>query len=156
MENITKEEMEAFIGKKAEYYLNKFEKFEKGNAVSWNWAAFFFGVLWMFYRKMYLYGLIAFFLIMIINIFLEVAKINPVISIGISLWLWIGFGMFGNYIYYIFVKNNISKLKAQYPDKEKLIEVLKKKGGVNKFVLYFFGAVGIVYLLILIYALSQQ
>ncbi|WP_457622140.1 DUF2628 domain-containing protein [Persephonella sp.] len=146
---ISEEELRAFIGKNSEYYIDKFKKFEEGKSISWNWSAFLFGVLWMFYRKMYVYGLIALAVIFIINVFIAALGINQVISTGISLWLWIGFGMFGNYIYYIFVKNKIKKIKENTRS-DNILEILSKKGGVNRFVLYFFSAFAIIYLLLII------
>ncbi|ACO03033.1 MAG TPA: DUF2628 domain-containing protein [Persephonella sp.] len=156
MENISTEEIKAFVGEKSDYYIKKFEKFEKGGSISWNWSAFFFGVLWMFYRKMYLYGTGIFLGILFLNIILEILKVNPVVSTGVSLWLWIGFGMFGNYIYYIFVINSIKKLKKQFHSEEQFFELLKKKGGVNKLILYIFGALGLIYLLLLVIYMFNQ
>ncbi len=147
MEDITNEELRAFIGEKADYYMEKFEKFEKGNSVSWNWAAFFFGVLWMFYRKMYLYGLGALGFITIVNVALEIMKTSPVINLGVSLWLWVGFGVFGNYIYYLFVKNKIKEIKEKNQNSQEIIQILERFGGVNKLVLYIFGALAVIYLI---------
>ncbi|WP_456402382.1 DUF2628 domain-containing protein [Persephonella sp.] len=147
MEDITNEELRAFIGEKADYYMEKFEKFEKGNSVSWNWAAFFFGVLWMFYRKMYLYGLGALGFITIVNVALEIMKTSPVINLGVSLWLWVGFGVFGNYIYYLFVKNKIKEIKEKNQNSQEIIQILERSGGVNKLVLYIFGALAVIYLI---------
>ncbi len=47
----------AFVGKNSDYYLRRWAAIERtGNIFSFNWAAFFFGVFWMAYRKMYLYA----------------------------------------------------------------------------------------------------
>ncbi len=145
---LSEDELKAFIGKNADYYIKRFKKFEKGGSLSWNWYAFLFGVLWMFYRKMYLYGFSALAVIFSINLFISILKIDQVISTGISLWLWIGFGMFGNYLYYLHVKNSISKIKKSTYHSD-VILTISKKGGVNKFVLYFFSGITIVYFLFL-------
>jgi Tfp pilus assembly major pilin PilA len=40
--------------KNADYYIPKFEAFERGDRrISWNWAAFFVAFYWMLYRKMW-------------------------------------------------------------------------------------------------------
>jgi hypothetical protein len=41
-----------------EHYLNKFRKIDAQKMISLNWAAFFGGASWFFYKKMYKYGLI--------------------------------------------------------------------------------------------------
>jgi hypothetical protein len=57
----------------ADYYRARFDEFEQCRTYkpSWNWAAFFFGYWWLFYRKMYLFGfvgvLIVFVLMMWVN-----------------------------------------------------------------------------------------
>ena len=120
-----------FVGKNADYYIEKFKKFEEsGGALSWNWAAFFFGILWVFYRKMYLYGALIFLGIILLGVFVAVSS-NQILSIGIQLWLWIGFGAFGNYLYYIFVKKTVSDIQSQAKNEKELIESLAKKGGTS-------------------------
>ena len=43
-----------FIQKNQDFYEKKFKKMEEtGKSISWNWAAFFMGIYWMIYRKMY-------------------------------------------------------------------------------------------------------
>ncbi len=45
------------IGKRAEYYLPKFQSYDgAGSLLSWNWPAFFVTSGWFLYRKMYLAG----------------------------------------------------------------------------------------------------
>ncbi|WP_457638579.1 DUF2628 domain-containing protein, partial [Persephonella sp.] len=62
------EKYRLFIGKNADYHIEKFKKFEEtGGALSWNWAAFFLGIVWMLYRKMYLYGVLAFLFSMLLG-----------------------------------------------------------------------------------------
>ena len=48
---------ERFVGPNAAYYLLTWASM-KGRWVSWNWSAFVFGDAWLFYRKMYFYGII--------------------------------------------------------------------------------------------------
>lgn len=54
------EDLSAFVGTKADYYLPRFRRMARsGDSASWNWAAFFFCPLWLLYRKMYGLGAIA-------------------------------------------------------------------------------------------------
>jgi len=52
----TRERMMLYVGPRAERYMEKFARFEGvGFAPGWNWAAFFGGVVWTAYRKMWLW-----------------------------------------------------------------------------------------------------
>lgn len=56
----TVEEYGKVVQKNVHKYIPKFMMLDKTKSkVSLNWAAFFFGPFWMFYRKMYKYGTIA-------------------------------------------------------------------------------------------------
>lgn len=47
-----------FIGSNAMNYIAKFKKAERGSKISFNFAAFFFGPYWFFYRKLYKAGIV--------------------------------------------------------------------------------------------------
>ncbi len=51
-------ELAYYVRRGAPRYLDRFRKFESGKKISFNFAAFFFGFMWMFSRKLYKYGLI--------------------------------------------------------------------------------------------------
>ena len=59
------EYLEAAIGEKnLDYYLRRFERFaSSGGSASWNWPAFFVPLIWMLYRKMWVYALVYLFLL---------------------------------------------------------------------------------------------
>ena len=54
-----------FVGPRADYYLKRFETFQKGTSdrfrPTWNWPAFGVGWLWYLYRKMYLHAAVFLF-----------------------------------------------------------------------------------------------
>ncbi len=52
-----------YVRSSARKYLGKFRKFESGKKLTFNWAAFFLGYIWMFSRKLYKYGLIVILLL---------------------------------------------------------------------------------------------
>lgn len=56
-----------YIQKNQRYYLPKFCL--RGGKISWNWAAFFLGPLWLFYRKMYAQAALWLLILMFTNIF---------------------------------------------------------------------------------------
>ena len=51
-------ELSAYVRRNVKRYLPLFKKFENGRKISFNFAAFFFGPLWYFFRKMYKFGII--------------------------------------------------------------------------------------------------
>lgn len=54
---VSANDLSAFVGQKSSYYLPRFRRMSRnGKNLSWNWAAFFFGPLWLLYRKMYVPG----------------------------------------------------------------------------------------------------
>ena len=127
----TEEDFAHFIGKNADKYLLKFKKFKVGGvdkfSISWHWPAFFFGFLWMLYRKLYLWTLVA-FAIGIISLFPS----------DFGFLITIVWGMTGNYIYYKHAKKKILKLKTDQPSFDlSLMETsLRKIGGVNRWAAY--------------------
>ncbi len=139
MDEKLKGKMRIFIGKNADYYLPKFEVFERtGSAVSWNWAAFGFGIFWMVYRKMYLYAFLAMLLMFFLNVIEVSLRLSSLLSFFLSLWLWIGFGMFGNYLYYLHVKKKVMEIMIQYPKEDEQILILQKEGGTSWLAVFVF------------------
>ncbi len=107
-----------FIGKNSDYYLQKWG-FTNGvvtKETSWNWAAFFFGIFWLGYRKMYRYIIIFLASFLALDLLLLLLNVNvaflcamdQAIGIGISITL----GLFGNYFYYLHGRRKIRELKT--------------------------------------------
>ena len=51
----TREELEAFVGKRATYYWRKSarNRHDEGLMAGWNWAAAFLSIFWLLYRRMH-------------------------------------------------------------------------------------------------------
>lgn len=114
----------AYVGeKKSDYYIRKWGK----GQISWNWAAFFLGLFWLGYRKMY--GMILailgiYLLIDIVDYFfvLDLGQTSgPQIGIAVVL------GMLGNQLYKDHVKRQVQKIKQQRG--EKAAVVVQANGG---------------------------
>ena len=147
-DRVYEEDYRTFIGKKADQYLSKFRKFHTDGrdhfALSWNWSAFFLGFIWMLYRKMYLWALLAFLI-----------ALTPV---GFPLTM-IAWGITGNYLYYLQARKKILDTKSQ-PISSSTARSLSELGGVNRWVwfvgIFFFlflmvvGILGIFFLLYLL------
>src|SRR5215813_2137730 len=76
-----------FVGAKyAKYYKEKFDQITpKKQMAGFNIAAFFLGIIWLFYRKMYLYGFIGIALIFILGVIEEMLDLSGTSgSIGLS------------------------------------------------------------------------
>ncbi len=56
-------EIATFVRSSVRKYLEKFKRIESGQKVSFNWAAFFFGYVWLFARKLYKQGLVIILLV---------------------------------------------------------------------------------------------
>ncbi len=127
------EKYRIFVGKNADYYIPRFKKFEETQSVvSWNWAAFFFGLLWMLYRKMYLYSVIFTIALFLFGLLLSVFNLyNNLVMLGVQIWLWVGFGVFGNYVYYTHVEKKVKDIENRFPDPQVQAAILEKEGGVS-------------------------
>ena len=103
--SLSEEDFAHFIGKNADKYLLKFRKFNIDGvdkfSVTWHWPAFFFGFLWMLYRKLYLWALVAFAI-----------SVISILPSEFGLLIVIVWGMTGNYIYYKHAKKKILELKT--------------------------------------------
>ena len=117
------------IKRNIEYYLDAFKKLDEGRS-SWNWAAFFFQGMWMFYRKMYLYGI--FSLLIDCSVFFLITSSHSVSAVfGLSTVFNFAYkclyGYFGNRIYYSVVKERIADgyhFMDQYKSTSKSLAIL--------------------------------
>lgn len=117
-----------FVGAKyASYYQAQFEKITlKKQYAGFNIAAFFLGVVWLFYRKMYSYGFMAIGLIVaigMVEIFLGIE------SSGANIGLAVAFGMFGNTLYRHHVDQQIAKTRQL--GSGSVNTELENRGGTN-------------------------
>lgn len=131
--SITTDEIRAFIGPNAHYYVYQFSKFTIAGrekfCASWNWSTFGFTFIWFLYRKMYVLAVITFLVFCL-----------P----GINIILHIVAGVTGNYLYYRYVKDKIHEIRAtQSPQNMNL--ALQELGGVHKWVI----SVGVILSIIL-------
>lgn len=93
---LTKEEAEAFVGKNASFYLEKWKDHPDTAFKGWNWAAAFFGIEWMAYRKMYRETALSLGLLFVLALFLALLGLE-------GEWIGHGFriliGAVGNALY---------------------------------------------------------
>jgi hypothetical protein len=111
-------ELENFIGHNSEFYIGKWKE---SLTYSWNWPAFFGGVIWFAYRKMYL------FTIMVALFTMLAYRIGSVWALLVN----IGTAVYANCAYYFFSKSKIKKIKAYNRDPEEESKAIAKTGGTN-------------------------
>ncbi len=115
-------EVNLFIQKNEKFYEKKFKKMrETGKSISWNWAAFFMGIYWMIYRKMY-FKSAAFLLLSM------VASATPYIGWLLNIGILIGIAVYANALYLEQIDSNIQKANLM-PEQREI--VIKKFGGTN-------------------------
>lgn len=126
-----RENLRIFVGKNANYYIAKWEELGEGNKISWNWSAFFFGLIWFAYRKMYPHT----FAMLIFSIILYIVQVKFNTSEWVvaltNLSMSIVLGMFGNYLYYDYSKSKLKDIKKQTQDERKLYVELARNGGTS-------------------------
>ena len=117
-----------FVGAKYEsYYQAQFEKITpKKQYAGFNIAAFFLGVVWLFYRKMYSYGFMAIGLIVVMGM---VEILLGIESSGANIGLAVAFGMFGNTLYRHHVDQQIAKTRQL--GSGSVNTELENRGGTN-------------------------
>lgn len=113
----------AYFGSESSYYMNELMKLRGGRGLEFRVVAFFFGMLWMTYRKMYVVALSVFILIMlegtlegvIEELVPDVASIveglGSIVSIGIS----VAMGIYGNRLYLWDARRNIRQVLVEMP-----------------------------------------
>ena len=146
---VSDEEYAAYIGKNADYYIRKFRKFTAGGgggagggetfALTWHWPAFFFPVLWMLYRKMYVWALVAFLVDMV-----------P----GLGLVFMVVFGVTANYIYFRHVRARVFEAR-ETAGPEGAVAELAASGGVNRWVFVLAAVIAVVIVMGTIAALTM-
>jgi hypothetical protein len=126
------ENFAAFVEKKSEYYLAKWDVFENSSEkVSWNWAAFFFSAYWMIYRKMYIPAIL---------VFTGTRVFKYIIALGggksyrmTTLLVSVAIGLLGNWIYYVYASRKIGDVAdtAGTDDPSVIGRTLRDIGGTS-------------------------
>jgi hypothetical protein len=133
---MTDDEARAAIGRRADFYLGKWQKTQHGG---FNWAGFFLSGLWLPYRKMYVATAILFAAIIVESILEEAIFVYamgmPAVPRGleraVSLAVcWIC-GGFGNRWYFQHVAGLVATARASVPDESDRLEVLGRRGGTS-------------------------
>ncbi len=121
----TKDHLERFLGKNADYYIFKFNRMERSrNPISWSWSGFLFGETWLLYRKQYLIAALIYILATVTSFFVPQSSF---VILGISRLL---FGLLGNRIYYRYAKRELAEIDSMNDSYLQDIHI-RVKGGTN-------------------------
>ncbi|MCW3108308.1 MAG: hypothetical protein JWQ09_2814 [Segetibacter sp.] len=138
----------AYFKKDSEYYLNRLERYKNGDKYVMNGYAFFFGIFWFMYRKMYFEALIICMIIIAEGILEDQitanldAGTNKIIGTITNIAVAVVISLFANSLYINKAERTINNAMLVEPDQEKLIGYLQKKGGVSYwFLIIAFGAI---------------
>ncbi|MFB5762807.1 DUF2628 domain-containing protein [Paenibacillus medicaginis] len=95
--------------------------------VHWNWAAFFLTSFWLFYRKMYLLGLVYSIFTILVQYLIPSSWAVFIINWTVSIL----FGMFGNAMYLKYAEKKISRICETYADDSARIPEFYDQGGTS-------------------------
>lgn len=137
---ITNEELRLFVGKKADYYLKQFAITQDTQPLyKMNVAAFLISIFWLFYRKMYLIGML-FFLAIIVEITISDFIFINVLGYTSSPKMYDAMkaimypaicAAFANRWYFFHTKRKISEIKQRILADDLQLIAIKTKGGTS-------------------------
>lgn len=124
---------DAYFGKQSPYYVRVINNLNSGKSTVWNGFAFFFGIGWLLYRKMFLEASIVVAVMILIDLFLDPFIDTNSISYNRFLAIIYGFsiGYFGNMFYVKKANKTISEAKQKFNDDDQILTYLQAKGGTS-------------------------
>ncbi|MCD7803640.1 MAG: DUF2628 domain-containing protein [Oscillospiraceae bacterium] len=138
-----------YVGSNSPYFIPKFVRFESGRKWSFNFSAFFFPHIYLFYRKMIREGIVVLLLTALLSIPTLIYYLYAYGIIGeeivstssfaviynacsiLSYVLSLGVGLFANYIYYRKAKNDLDTIKNDIVEYNSQRQALLTKGGTS-------------------------
>lgn len=121
------EPAQAYVGRKYPYYA---ERWARRGTSSWNWAAFFLGLVWMAHRKMYRFCWILLAVFALEFLAEEVLALSRGVTAAINFATAILIGLQGNHWYRLHVARRVGEISSQYPPALATSE-LRREGGVS-------------------------
>ena len=126
---ILEDNLKTFVGEKFNYYQQKWQ-LKPGQLTGFNVAAFFLGVVWLIYRKMYLYAVI-FLILIALDFWIETYYPLPeAFGMVINIAIATTFGILGNTFYKTHAYKKVQEISAAN-NATNLQAELSDKGGTN-------------------------
>jgi len=129
----------AYFGRQSDYYLSKYKAYHAGDKFTFNIGAFFFGLFWFLYRKLF----IEFWAIIGLVLVTSVVEVLVFDAVGLNdasrkpydyLLMFAfatAYGFIGNYLYIKKADKKIAGILAETENEDERIHLLHKKGGVS-------------------------
>ena len=129
------EQLKAFFGKQASYYLDVVQDFRDGVRFRYHTPAFFLGIFWMLYRKMYAVFFITVLLIMLeqqVEEWLFPALVNNnAWNIVFTLAVASAIGFLVNLLYIRHALGKIEEVRALQLGEEQTLTELRRRGSTS-------------------------
>jgi hypothetical protein len=123
-----------FFGKNAEYYIGLWQLRQQGKYLHFSIAAFFAGLFWLAYRRMYLV-LFLLVVVLLVEVSVEQAVLGEDVGQGTTILINLIhaslLGLFGNAIYLWDAERKIRKVLRQQLPKEETLVRLRQAGGIS-------------------------
>lgn len=131
--------LQAYFDRQSNYYIDKYREYTSGDKYSFNVAAFFFGFMWFFYRKLWIEGLLIILFVfgsgLIEGVVYDLFKISQntqnIIFYVSSLVFGLLWGFLGNYLYMRKADKAINNVLVATDDEEQRMHLLSRKGGIS-------------------------
>jgi Protein of unknown function (DUF2628) len=129
----------AFFGDSPAYYLKANRALSGGENASFNFPAFLLGLFWFLYRKMYVFAIGIFVVLLMIDQGIQIIgrsmpqykEALQFFSFFITLAVSIVMGFKGNEIYLGCANRKIQEITASHSDEGQRLEAIKKAGGTS-------------------------
>lgn len=131
----------AFFGDENSYYMAELQRLRAGQSLDFRWAAFFLGMLWMMYRKLYIIAVCTLMLVLLestleqaVFVALGVGELGQsLIGMLINLAISIAMAYFANRVYLWDARRQIRQVLQELPhahDSE-IVAAIARKGGTS-------------------------
>ncbi|MGB4811426.1 MAG: DUF2628 domain-containing protein [Methylophilaceae bacterium] len=150
--NQSANETETFVGKNYAYYEKKWANAAVSSIKGFNVAAFFLGIIWLVYRKMYLYAAIVVGILIIDAVIESYFPLPEAMGKAVTWATAAVFGLLGNTWYKTHVDKKIAEIKATTPP-EQIVAELAKRGGVNPQAAWALGIFFIIVIVLVIWVI---
>jgi len=132
---ITEQEIRAFVGRRADYYVGQWTS----ETMGMNWGAFLFSGLWLLYRKMYALAAVLFGFILVESMIEEVVFVGilnqqgppefltPIVALAIAIVC----GSYGSLWYSKHTNSKIRNVRTQGLADQAYFAALSRRGGTS-------------------------
>lgn len=126
-----------FVGENYPFYARRWAESDQrfGGKLSWNWAAFFLGPIWLVYRKMYAHcaALLAASIVLTALAQALGASVEDILKWQMHAGPAISFllGLFGNWLYRLHAQRKVRQIIEANGHPEQVRLLLARQGGVN-------------------------